>query len=109
MIIFDKDAIAGAVERRAAEQKWRQDMTRAVSCICAWQAARPDAPIEYQDGRPGAVMQSMIDSVAHDTGLTQDHILSCFGAAHCLLCDVVPGFRPVLFSAWDRTVRVEAH
>lgn len=104
MITFDKDAIAAAVERRAAEQKWRPDMTLAVSRICAWQAARPDAPIEYQDGRPNPVMQNMLDGLSSELGQAEAQILSCFGAAHCLLSDTVPGYRPVLLSAWDRSV-----
>lgn len=109
MITFDKSSISQAVERRASEQKWGPDLKRAVSCICAWQAARPDAPIEYRDGRPGAVMQNMLDSVSHETGQTEEQILSCFGAAHCLLCDTVPGFRPVLQSGWDRSARSAGH
>jgi hypothetical protein len=109
VITFDKSTISDAIARRAAEQKWRPDMTTVVSSICAWQAARPDAPIEYRDGQPGSVMQSMLDSVSFETGQNQEQILSSFGAAHCLLCDTVPGFRPVLFSGWDRNAGSAGH
>ena len=49
-------------------------------------------------------MQNMLDVLSSELGQTEAQILSCFGAAHCLLCDTVPGYRPVLLSAWDRSV-----
>lgn len=34
--------------------------------------------------------------------LPEAKILSVFGAAHAVLCDTIPGYRPKLYSAWDR-------
>lgn len=109
MMQFDGDAIARAVSARSGEQKWRPDQTRIVSAICAWYVAHPDACVEYEDGSPGADMRVMVDHVAQETGMTPGDVLASFGAAHCLLCDVVPGFRPVLYSAWDRSEREDHH
>lgn len=109
MIEFDADVIAKAVDRRSGEQKWRPDLARIVSAICSWQAEHPTADVDYEDGRPNADMRQMVEAVARDAGADEPEILASFGAAHCLLCDVVPGFRPVLHSAWDRRVAADHH
>lgn len=102
MIAFDGDMVTKAVAAREAEQRWRSDQTQLVSGICAWYVAHPDVGVDYEDGRPGEGMRRMIDDVSRETGLGESQVLASFGAAHCLLCDTVPGFRPVLLSAWDR-------
>lgn len=104
MMAFDEDMVEQAVAKRSAEQKWRADQTRLVSWICAWHATHPNARIEYEDGRPGSDMRDMIEGLSSETEFDEKDILGAFGAAHCLLCDVVQGFRPALFSAWDRSV-----
>jgi hypothetical protein len=100
---FDGEAIESAVGRRSAEQKWRPDQTRTISAICAWHAANAEIHVDYEDGQPNDGMRRMIENVVNDTGCSRRDVLSSFGAAHCLMCDVVTGFRPILHSAWDRT------
>lgn len=102
MIGYDQDMITRAIERRSSEQRWRPDLTLIVSRICAWQMEHPEDLIEYEGGRPGPVMRTMIEDVSPGTAMQHRHVLSSFGAAHCLLCDTVPVFRPVLLSRWDR-------
>ncbi len=102
IILFDRGAIARAVAGRAAEQKWPADRVLVISGICVWYADHPDASIGYEGGLPNDDMRRMIEGVAHGTHADARTVLSAFGAAHCLLCDTVPGFRPVLHSAWDR-------
>lgn len=104
MIVFDRDLVAQAVTTRAAEQKWTPDRSLVISAICDWFVTHPGSDIGYEDGRPNPGMRSMIDDVSHGTGHDEKDVLSAFGAAHCLLCDTVPGFRPALYSAWDRSV-----
>lgn len=101
-ITYDADKVARAVVTRSGEQKWSPQQTLVVSMICDWHVTRPEARIGYEDGQPGADMRDMVDSIARDAHTDASTVLSSFGAAHCLLCDVVPGFRPVLFSAWHR-------
>lgn len=109
MISFDGDLVAKAVAARATEQKWNPDRALLVSRICGWHVAYPDADVGYEGGRPNAGMRDMIDGVTRDTGLSRGEVLGAFGASHCLLCDTVPGFRPVLYSAWDRSEECQRH
>ena len=109
MIAFDRDVVAQAVAGRAAEIKWNADRALLISRICDWQVDHPAARLDYDDGQPNADMRDMIDHVSRHTGATTRDVLMSFGAAHCLLCDTVPGFRPVLYSAWDRRIETDAH
>lgn len=104
MIAYDADQVSQAVARRAADMKWSPGQTRIVAGICTWHVDHPDARAGYEDGRPDARMRDMLDVVMRETGADRRAVLASFGAAHCLLCDTVPDFRPALYSAWDRDV-----
>ena len=101
------------LKKRALASKWSPEQVNMIETICQWQLDHYDERPGYtgHEGLPNPAMTKLLDYVwatnvtvrytSLDTLFTPAQItrwiLSFWGPAHVLMCDVIPGYRPKLF------------